>query len=194
MSFNFIEDGHFYEDQHNNKISLNYLKNIPIHNGNDSLFALFIDNYNAKDKLLNSFKLKCDYEVMLGKDVHVYYEGDMSRYYSAALQIFDSNDLVLSKYNRGGKTKLELDVNGVKISLAEVKPTFKISCVMLSFIWSLYRLGHFDGKTGNIVTTVIDERYKAVEEKVMMLFDYVSNNSGLNYKDSLKYIYYRDDV
>lgn len=192
MSFNFIEVGHFYEDQQNSKIDLSYLSKIPNFLKNNGIFALFIDNYNASCSTLDVLTLKKEYERYFNTDIHVFYEGEMSRYYSSAISLFDTDDLVLVKYNRSGKIKLELVIgNDVRIGIADISPNFKISCVMLSFIWSLYRLGHFDGDCGNKITTIIDEQYKAVEDKVLLMFDYISKKKSLDYRNFIEYFYYK---
>lgn len=189
----FIEVGHFYADEFNHSIDISYLETIvsKLISFKSTVFALFIDNYNSSAFNLNVTDLKTHYESVLSSPVHVFYEGDMERFYHQTLTLFSDKDLVITKYNRGKKQKLELALGDSRITLAEIEPTFKITCAMLSLMWTLYRLGVYDGNEISNVVTVIDEKYMKVEEKVITMLKYIQENRNHDYISSVDYWFYQ---
>lgn len=190
---NFIEIGHFYTDDDISMIDLSYLDDImdTIKNSSNKVLALFIDNYNTVEHILDVPQLKLDYEGKLNTPIHIFYEGDMVQYYHKTLNFFTDKDLVVTKYNRGKKEKLELAIGDARITIAEISPNFKITCAMLSLMWTLYRLGVYnnDGILNN-VTTIIDKKYMKVEEKVLMMLEYIQKNHDKHYMKSVDYWFY----
>ena len=192
QNIQFIEIGHFYADEHINQLNLSYLGDVvtKLKGLKNAFCALFIDNYNASVFNLDVKQLKSHYEIVLDMPIHIFYEGDMKEYYNRTLSLFNEKDLVVTKYNRGKKEKLELALGDRRITIAEITPDFKITCAMLSLIWTLYRLGFYDNKKNNVIT-VIDEKFSKVEEKVMTMLQYIQNNHNHEYIDAVDYWFYK---
>ena len=89
------------------------------------------------------------------------------------------------------KKASELALGDSRITLAEIEPTFKITCAMLSLMWTLYRLGVYDGNEISNVVTVIDEKYMKVEEKVITMLKYIQENRNHDYISSVDYWFYQ---
>lgn len=189
----FIEVGHFYADEFNHALDLSYLDALAskISHLKNTIFALFIDDYNASSFNLNIDILKNSYESILSIPVQIFYEGDMKEFYNQTLSLFSDKDLVITKYNRGKKQKLELAIGDSRITIAEIEPTFKITCAMLSLMWTLYRLGVYENGNISNVITVIDEKYMKVEEKVMTMLRYIQENGNHDYMNAVDYWFYQ---
>ena len=193
MTYNFIEVGHFYSDETNSEIKLDYLTPLKetLRQMNTSVKALFIDDYTNNTKNLNITALRDEVERIIDSDIKIFYEGDMVQYFDQTISLFTDNDLVITKYNRGKTEKLELAINDYRITLAEVHPNFQPTCAMLSLIWTLYRLGAYSGVSDiNPILTIIDSKYEPVENKVMKMVHYLQKQNGVVYTPSLNYWFY----
>lgn len=176
---NFVEIGHFYTNEHITKDSLSYL-NFYKFKDNNSILALFIDNYNQNSYNLNVNLLKKYSEEILNRPIKIYYEADMLTMYDDVLKFFIKEDLVINKYNRGKVKKLEIILNDTRITLAEIYPNFKPTCTMLSLIWTLYRSGIIEhNEPIRKVQTLINLRYNTVESKVVQLVDYICTTNKI---------------
>jgi len=192
QNINFIEVGHFYADEHNNQLNLSYLGDVvsKLKGLKNTFCALFIDNYNSTVFNLDINHLKSHYEIALDMPVHIFYEGDMKEYYLRTLSLFNEKDLVITKYNRGKKEKLELALGDCRITIAEISPNFKITCAMLSLMWTLFRLGFYEDKKNNVIT-VIDEKFFNVEKKVLTMLQYIQDNHNHDCVSAVDYWFYK---
>lgn len=193
MPIQFFEVGHFYTDESNEHIDLTYLEQlcdkIKQFGKSLSIFSLFIDDYNQDSNVLDVQVLHKKTESILGVPVVVFYEKDMIQYFNQTLSLLTDSDLVVTKYNRGKKEKLELALGDTRITLAEIYPTFKPTCAMLSLTWSLFRLGVFDDNCNDIFT-IIDKKYEPVERKVQLMLDYISTRKYIP-SNSINYWFYQ---
>lgn len=187
---NFIEIGHFYTNENITKESLDYL-DFYKDNTTNSIYALFIDNYNQNSYNLNVNLLKKYAEEIINRPIKVYYEADMLSMYDDVLKLFRKEDLVISKYKRGKIKKIEIILNNTNITLAEVAPNFKPTCTMLSLIWTLYRAGIIEhNEPIRKVHTLINLRYDTVEAKVVELVDYICTTNKIK-QPELKYWWWK---
>ena len=187
---NFLEIGHFYTDEFASNSSLNHLYYYNFSNIVDAIFALFIDDYNQKSNNLDVTLLKNNAETILNRTVDVFYESDMVKFYDKVLSYFNTDDLVINKYNRGKTKKLDIVVDGEFITLAELSPVFKPSCVMLSLAWTLYRSGIFKCNTPvNNVHTLLHLQYEPIEYKVQKLVKYICDHKCITHPELNYWIY-----
>ncbi len=184
----FYELGHFYTDESINKTSLDYLYNIPVKS--EGIFSFFIDNFNSTNDVLDYSLLLNTGKEVFNTDIELFFEKDMINYYDNTLDFLSPNDLVITKYQRGKVEKQELAIGDYRITLAEVFPTFKPTCAMLSFTWTLFRLGMFDNKkSNNDVMTCIHQQYESVEKKVQLMLEYIKQNCEI--KHNVEYHFYQ---
>lgn len=185
----FYELGHFYGDECINSSSLDYLSSFPVI-PDDNILSFFIDDYNCPITSLNVNKLTTLANSIYNKEVEVHFESDMVKYYDRTVNLFSSNDLVITKYQRGTVEKCELALGDYRITLSEVYPNFKPTCAMLSLTWTLYRLGLFDYETSiNDVMTCIHKQYEGVEKKVQLMLSYLTKKYEI--KNDIRYHYYQ---
>lgn len=154
-----VEIGHFYTNEVFDSEGLKYLYQQKFRD-EDTLF-LFIDDYTFQSDILNVSLLVTECEKILGRSVFIEYESKMARHFNYALQFLDENKI---KKVTIKNEPVELFYENKKIyDYATARPT----CQMLSFIWTLVRLGLIDGygKTKDVLT-VIDKKYMKLENRV----------------------------
>lgn len=151
-----VEIGHFYLSDRYRPGALDYLKKQRFNDGDR--FHLFLDDYHADTNVLDIHTLKTDAQELVGGEVNVEFEASMVQYYEEAFKLLDPADITATYfadnctiYHRGRTI----------YDITKKRP----SCQMLSFIWTLYRLGHFTGEE-NQVLTIIDSKYTNLEKRV----------------------------
>ncbi len=162
----FVEIGHFYTNEKFNVESLNYLREQRF--AEDDILVLFIDDYtfpNAKELDVDNLRLEC--EKILNRSVVTYFESQMAdkKYYDRALATLEYEKLERVSING---TPTELRYNGKKIfDYSTKRPT----CLMLSYTWTMYRLGQisFWQQEEHQVLTVIDKKYMKLEQRVFLM-------------------------
>jgi hypothetical protein len=156
----FVEIGHFYTDEEFDQLNLAYLREQKF-NADDKLF-LFIDDYTNPSKALNLELLFEEVGKIVNRPIGIYYEADMVQHFEQALSFLDRKKLQKISVN---DVPTELRFDGRKIfDYTTGRPT----CQMLSFTWTLFRLGELTPTYGwsEPVLTVIDRKYAKLEDRV----------------------------
>jgi hypothetical protein len=125
-----------------------------------NIYYIFIDDYTYQEKKIDIDLILNMYKKELGLSIQIVYESDMKKYFTNFIFLL-KNNIEIKTYKNN--IKLSYQINNKENFLCSIFPELKISCLSLSTMWSLYRLGFWNSEN-NIIYTIIDKKYKKLEK------------------------------
>lgn len=154
-----VEIAHFYLDQEFNTNMLDHLKSHTFKE-EDFLF-IFIDDIHVDVNRLDLSALAKLANDVVGRLVVFEYESSMIQYCEIAPQFIDNPTYLHDEH--GNELQL-LHSGKVLIDYTGIQP--QATCQMLSFVWTLYRMGILRENPPADCLTIIHKKYCKLEQRV----------------------------
>lgn len=165
---NIIEIGHFYMNQ--NTYNIDYLSSDDIYKlVKDTKYnpVVFIDDVHIDHHILKLEHLKKDIEAIINREIIFVYESQLLEYNNT---LYDFITVKTKSYRSGTEIKQQIHYNDKLYTVAELYPSYKLTCLGYSMIWSLLRT-----KMNTVETiTIIDNKFKNIEDIVCFYINKVN--------------------
>lgn len=189
ISHIYAKESFSYEQEKSIYIAKETIKNI---SEKDYSLKVLIDDFHQK---LDNKNLNYIFDNIKKNNINIdlfAFEKEFNSLTEEALSLLDNNLLKLESFRKENKKVLFLNIKYKKVPLIIYKNNTQINtCIFLSFIWQLCRLGILNYPDNTIynsdkvfyseqIINILPIKYKPIEDNVLILHNNIHNKKVLN--------------